>query len=72
MFPESQHTEAVFQRRPRLYLMLAARRGNMQKPCTVGSDSIDAAGLKMSWRTFEAWLYVAGLELLKSNQDRSW
>ena len=52
--------------------MLAARRGNMQKPCTVGSDSIDAAGLKMSWRTFEAWLYVAGLELLKSNQDRSW
>ena len=52
--------------------MLAARRGNMQKPCTVGSDSIDAAGLKMAWRTFEAWLYVAGLELLKSNQDRSW
>jgi hypothetical protein len=30
VFPESQHTEAVFQRQPSLYLMLASELGSIR------------------------------------------
>jgi hypothetical protein len=36
MFPQGQHTEAVFQRWPRLYLLLAAELGRVENHLGVG------------------------------------
>ena len=48
MFPESQHTEAVFQRRPKLHLALLAELG-------IISIGTGFEGPKGSWKAAEDW-----------------
>lgn len=51
MFSHGLHIESVFQRQPRLYLMLAAERGSVK----IHSDDTGFEGMKGPWRVADAW-----------------